>query len=215
MIINRLQQLLDELKLNQSEAAKRLGIRQQNLSLILNKKRPFGTNMQRRVIAEFGVSKDWLLTGQGEMFQQKLEDNISPVKSNAIKVPLFSIEAVAGFVNGGEQTEFVEDEILWYGAQKEDFAISVVGDSMSPIIPNGSIALLRPYAVFDVEDLCFGKPHVIIQNDGRAMLKVIKYDRNKSGHIILESFNPDFPPKSIPASSIRHYYLVVSCQINF
>lgn len=212
MIIKRLKELFSYLGLNQSEAADRLGIRQQNLSLILNGKRPFGTNMQRRVLSTFGVSKEWLLEGNGEMFIKPLPDEnvLTPIFDTTL-VPLFNLEAVAGF-DGYIDTEYVEGMMSWPGAQKGDFAIHVTGNSMTPRIPDGSIVLARQYPFTGFDDIDFGRVHIVV-TDGCAMIKVLKFDPDHPGHVLLVSYNEEYPIRSLPASEIRHLYLAVSVQV--
>lgn len=211
-MITRLKELLSHLGLNQTEAAQRLGVRQQNLSLILNEKRPFGPNMQRRVLSTFGVSKEWLLDGVGEMFVKSTPEEpvLTPILDSTL-VPLFNLEAVAGF-DGFIDNEYVEGTMSWPGAKQGDFAVHVSGNSMTPRIPDGSILLARPYTFIGFDDLDFGRVHIVVTDDC-AMIKVLRFDPDHPGHVLLVSYNEDYPVRSLPATEIRHLYLAVSVQI--
>ena len=204
----------DSIGITQVDIANQLGVSKAYVNSLFSGRSRFGKKQAEKWSNQFGISKSWLLTGEGAMFADNLDDNVvSADAAMAIKVPLYSLEAVAGFHNTGEQQEYIEGEIIWYDAHRGDFAVSITGDSMAPVIPNGSLVLLRPYPVCAIEDLDFGKPHVVVLDDNRAMLKVIKYDRDNPGNIILESYNRDYPPRSIHASQIRHFYLAVGYQV--
>lgn len=67
-IILRIKQLMKYYELNISETAQKIGISQPNLSAMLSGKRPIGGNIINKFIISFGINKDWLESGQGEMY---------------------------------------------------------------------------------------------------------------------------------------------------
>ena len=67
-IILRIKHLMKYYELNISETAQKIGISQPNLSAMLSGKRPIGGNIINKFIISFGISKDWLENGQGEMY---------------------------------------------------------------------------------------------------------------------------------------------------
>ena len=164
---------------------------------------------------------EWLLNGEGSMLRKE-EAMLTSSRDNDIltavsmddipRIPLYSLTAVAGFGNGTDMSEYVEAQIPWASAREGDFAIHVTGNSMEPKIPNGSDVLVRPYNYFDYNDLEFGRVHVVVTDDDRAMLKVVKLDRKNPGHLLLISYNEDYPDVSMPVSSIRRVFLAVAVQ---
>lgn len=65
---NRLQQIRDRFKLNQTDFSAEIGMSQSNYSKIeLNKVKPSKTVLYA-LKEHFGVDPDWIMTGQGEMF---------------------------------------------------------------------------------------------------------------------------------------------------
>lgn len=72
-IILRIKQLMKYYELNISETAKKIGVSQPNLSAMLSGKRPIGGNIINKFIISFGINKDWLESGQGEMFDLDLK----------------------------------------------------------------------------------------------------------------------------------------------
>ena len=203
----------NRLGISQVEIAKTLGVSKAYVNSLFTGRRPFGKKQAEIWEQLFGISRAWLITGEGEMLKAAVphpeEDVVTPV-ADAMVVPLFNLEAVAGF-NGHIESEYVEATMPWPGAKDGDFAVHVTGDSMTPRIPDGSIVLARPYPFTSFDDLCFGKVHIVVTDDC-AMLKVLKFDPVHPHHVLLVSYNENYPPRSIPASEIRHIYLAVAVQ---
>lgn len=171
------------------------------------------TTFDRISKSPIDLNVHWLLTGEGTMLRDaSAEQEISLVSSPLPSVPLYSLESVAGFSARQEQPQYVEKEIPWANAKAGDFAVHVAGNSMEPKIPNGSMVLVRPYPYTDYTDLEFGRVHIIVTDDDRAMIKVIKIDPEQPDNILLISFNPDYPTRSIPVASIRRVFLAVAVQ---
>lgn len=66
----RLKELRRILELNQTDFAKQLGITQTAYSMIESGSRPFTEKYIKLICSIFGVSEQWLRTGNGEMFLQ-------------------------------------------------------------------------------------------------------------------------------------------------
>lgn len=67
-IILRIRELMKYYDLNISETAEKLGISQPNLSAMLSGKRPIGGNVINKFIISFGINKEWIEYGKGEMY---------------------------------------------------------------------------------------------------------------------------------------------------
>ncbi|MCM1517562.1 MAG: hypothetical protein NC117_02860 [Pseudoflavonifractor sp.] len=157
------------------------------------------------------LNMQWLMTGEGEMLNHPAE--VVPVRQSEVAtVPLYALESVAGFSGDTERQQYIEEMIPWVGARDGDFAVHVTGDSMEPRIPDGSTVLLRPYTYSDYTDLEFGRVHVVVTDDDRAMLKIIRLDRERPGGILLISINDEYPTKRLPVARIRRVFLAVSVQ---
>lgn len=72
-IILRIKHLMKYYELNISEMAKRIGVPQSNLSAMLSGKRPIGGNIINKFVISFGINKDWLESGNGEMYDLDLK----------------------------------------------------------------------------------------------------------------------------------------------
>jgi len=67
---NRLKQIRKELDLSQDEFGKKIGMQSNSISTMESGVRPIVERTVIAVVKEFGVSRDWLETGDGEMFDQ-------------------------------------------------------------------------------------------------------------------------------------------------
>jgi transcriptional regulator with XRE-family HTH domain len=67
--IDRVIEIRKELKLTQTEFAKRLGIRQTALSMIELRHNDLTTQNVKLICLSFNVNEKWLRTGEGEMFK--------------------------------------------------------------------------------------------------------------------------------------------------
>lgn len=72
-----LREFLSSQKLTQQEVADILGIRQTNVSALLRGERNFGKKMAERWSNAFGLRVNWLLTGEGPMFDTDKADTTS------------------------------------------------------------------------------------------------------------------------------------------
>lgn len=74
MIGNRVKEIRKSIDLTQMEFAKKLGVSQNSISQIENGTRNPGGALIKVICQEFGVSEDWLRTGEGEMFSSLRSD---------------------------------------------------------------------------------------------------------------------------------------------
>lgn len=67
-LIDRIKSVMKTIGVNQVVFAEKTGMRQQNISRILNGKVNIGDAVINKIVLSFDVNKDWLLTGVGSMF---------------------------------------------------------------------------------------------------------------------------------------------------
>ena len=67
-MINRLKEIRNSLGLTQTEFAKSVHLTPQSISMIESGKRPVTDRLIHNICTEFGVSEEWLRTGEGDMF---------------------------------------------------------------------------------------------------------------------------------------------------
>lgn len=125
-------------------------------------------------------------------------------------IPLYNFDAAAGLVAIFNQHQVEPtDYIRIPDIPPVDGAIYVKGESMSPLIKNGDVVMFKKKEV-NIDNILWGEIYILsFMNDGDSYTAV-KYLRqsDRPDYIRLESFNPDFPPKDIPMSSITALAIV-------
>lgn len=139
------------------------------------------------------VSSDYLL-GRSDFPQLELE-NESNVLENVYQIPVFnSVSAGFGRLADSSPEEYVPTH-LPYGSSPEEYVrINVSGDSMSPLIDDGSQILVRLQPT--VEN---GSVAVVMVDGTDAFVKKLNYGMN---WLELESINPYYPVRRFENSDI-------------
>lgn len=103
---------------------------------------------------------------------------------------------------GGLAYQDIEDYIPAANVKHPDeyFYLRVSGDSMEPRISAGDLALIRKQEDVESGELAA----VIINGDEGTLKKVIKRD----GAVILQAFNPDYPPRVFTGPDINTLTIV-------
>lgn len=70
-MIARIVSLREELKINQEEFAKKIGVSRNFISLVETGKRNLSDRTITDICRKFNVNESWLRTGEGKMFMQK------------------------------------------------------------------------------------------------------------------------------------------------
>lgn len=152
------------------------------------------------------LNTEWLITGRGEMLNEK-ENNI--LKSSIDRKdtrPRIPYDAAAGTLTDTVEgiTEYQCEEVPVISVfPKYDFTIRIVGRSMEPeYFAGDEVACLK---VNEKRFLQWGRVHVLDTTQGVVIKRI--YDNGDS--VICRSYNPEFPDFLIPKEDIRSYNLVV------
>jgi repressor LexA len=153
------------------------------------------------------VHPNWLLTGEGEMYQPPSRpQNVYPLQS-AIrrKVHLVDLPLVSAVPAGKVSTMFHPDYVDNYVTvddvkDPQAFALKVKGSSMSPRIEDGDIVIVSPQQDARNGDIC------VIRVDGGDTLKKVKFE---GSYIHLVPLNPDFEPVTVKRKDVDFVWKVV------
>ncbi len=217
--IDAINYLLDNQRgLTKAALADALFVKPTKFSEILNGRMLAGTEVMGGLAEKFNISAEWLLTGIGSMIKNELERN-ETIQDFSLRtdkhiefqyIPLFEFDAAAGLVAIFNQHQIEpSDYIRIPNIPPVDGAIYVKGESMSPLIKNGDVVMFKKKEV-NIDNILWGEIYILsFMNDGDSYTAV-KYLRqsDRPDYIRLESFNPDFPPKDIPMSSITALAIV-------
>lgn len=156
------------------------------------------------------LNKSWLLTGEGEMLNQKQETAHKDLLSD-YEIYLLPMTTYAGSLNG-----VLADCALLQNCEKVispikgvDFAITVYGESMAPEYPSGSRLLIKridPSVFID-----WGKVFVLDTSNGVIVKEVHTCERE--GYVTCHSINPDpkYADFDVALKEIYGMYRVLMC----
>ncbi len=154
------------------------------------------------------VRPEWLLTGEGEIYNTPPEhNNVYPLyKEKTFKVvQLVDIPILSSVPAGKTATTFHPDYVESYVTidninDPNAFALVVKGASMSPKIEDGDIVVVSPKHEARNGDIC------VVRVNEEDVLKKIKIDNT---HIHLIPLNPEFDPVSVRKRDIAFVWKVV------
>lgn len=154
------------------------------------------------------LNRDWLLYGEGEMYLSAEAAREREALLSGYEVPLLPVEAYAGNLQMWSQGVRPEDcDHILSPVKNVDFAIKVSGDSMEPFVYSGTIAFIK--RINDRAFIPWGNPMVIDTENG-VLLKVVNPSDQGNEYIEAQSYNPKYPPISIPKASIYGIYRVLA-----
>ncbi len=139
------------------------------------------------------VSSDYLL-GRTDIPNAEFDSN-TQTDDNVFQIPVYdSVSAGLGRLADSTPADFVPT-FLPYGSDPEKYIrINVSGDSMSPLIDNGSQILVRLQPSVDN-----GAIAVVLVDGEDAFVKKLNYG---SGWLELESINPYYPARRFEKSEV-------------
>ncbi len=109
-IVLRIKELMKSCGLNQTEFAEKIGMKQQNLSRILNGKANIGEGVINKILLSFDVNKEWLVSGEGEMLKSKQTSDARPLDNiHFMSVPFVPVHAQAGYLLGYGDPVYIEE----------------------------------------------------------------------------------------------------------
>lgn len=152
------------------------------------------------------LNRDWLLYGEGDMLLEGSGDRrVSSLRD--YEVPLLPVEAYAGSLQmWSEGIMPSQCDMVVAPMPGVDLAIRIAGNSMEPEFHNGSMIFLKK--INERAFIPWGNPLVIDTENG-VLVKAV-YPGNTPGSIEARSYNPDYPPFSIPVDSIYGLYRILA-----
>lgn len=162
-----------------------------------------------RLCDVLNVSKDWLISGSGDM----LAVSVAPVvpTGDGSGIPLIPLEAVAGFYPGIDTEgvslqncdHYVVPEFERLGAE---YIIRVSGSSMYPKFSNGDVLACKK--ITEITFFQWGKVYVLDTQQGALVKRV--FEHADQSLLICQSDNKEnYPPFNLPKSEIRSMSIVL------
>lgn len=213
----RLLQFINKMNISRAEFERRSGLAN---GYVKKLKGNLGDGKLNDVLTAFpNLNKIWLLTGEGSMLNDNIQDNtVQNMVNKQATDTLSDYETwlLPQTAHGGSLTNIPADSIFLQNCEKivspikgVDFAIGIHGDSMAPEYPSGSRVLIKkinPDAFID-----WGKAYVLDTCNGVILKEVLKCERE--GFITCHSVNPDpkYADFDVSLNEIYGIYRVLMC----
>ena len=215
---NKIKEYFSEKGLSQQEAATMLGVQQAAVSNQLNG-RPFGKNSAAKWNKAFGFRINWLLTGEGPMFDKDSEqakeyniedhpelnhdDDIPVVPARLFRAP--EIDIYEYVIN----STTVEKLPPVPHFQKHELFATCPGDAMAPRICRGYLLALRRMP--EDTPIINGEIYVVdTKSLGMFLRRIV--DNGETVTFIAEN-QDDFPDFELPHTDITNIFRVVGVLI--
>ncbi len=215
----KIKEYFSEIGMSQVDAAEKLGVQQAAVSNQLNG-RTFGKNSAAKWNAVFGFRTNWLLTGEGPMFdsQNKIADegftyeehpelnhdeDIPVVPQRLFRAPDIDIYAYV------TQSPNVDRLPPVPHFQKHDLFARCPGDAMAPRIQRGYMLAMRrmdsDIPIINGEIYC-----IDTKSNGMFIRRVIE---NEDSYTFVAENSKDFPNFDLPKKEILNVFRVVGMLI--
>lgn len=199
--IDRFDKYMSSKGLNDNKVTLQLGL---TVGLI-GKSRKEGRDLSDKVIEKIlnfytDLNRVWLLTGEGEM----TNDKPATRASHSIRYWV-DVDATAGGVTVFDDMitkNYIDLSIPEFRDCTD--AVNLYGDSMAPLYKSGQIIILKEWTESFID---FGNVYLIVTKSGNRMVKYLRKGTDKQ-HVLCVSENKEFDPFEIEIADILQLYLV-------
>ena len=196
-----LRDFLSDQKLTQQEDADILGIRQTNVSALLRGERNFGKKMAERWSKAFGLRVNWLLTGEGSMFETDV-NNINDTDNTSTSTPLDKDDLVPIVPNG--VTGIFDSQPKVHQFPRYDFYFQCVTDAMRPEIFPGDLLGIR--RLEPTAPLINGETYVFDTKSAGMQIRMLE---EKEDGYLATAHNDRYKDTFFPRSEIIRIFTIV------
>lgn len=177
-----------------------------NCIAIEHGKRKIGKRLAADVIKHHHVNPEWLMTGEGEMF----DEESSTAKVIDPGVPFFNVNlSEISFESFSTLNEPPEYYVNYRPFNDCDAYLPIYGDSMYPRYASGEIIAVREIINFEV--IQWGEAYLLIADERANGISTVKllYEHPNEKKIILRSSNPNFKGDTVLSKEmIKRLFLV-------
>ena len=214
----RIKDYFNEEGMSQQEVAKILNVQQAAVSNQLNG-RPFGKNSAAKWNMAFGFRVNWLLTGEGPMFDISTEDSVKnhielhPELNHDEDIPVIPARLfrapeinIYEYVMNSENIDRLPPVPHF---QKHDLFATCPGDAMAPRICRGYLLALRRIPIDN--PIINGEIYVVdTKSNGMFLRKLVD---NGDGLTFIAENQKSFPDFTLPYMDVINIFRVVGVLI--
>lgn len=209
----RLKHFLKQENIEQTEVSKYLGVAKQYINAICQGKKGVSKQKANLLQEGFGVSAGWLLTGEGTMYANQPEYEVTTVYEPEDEVernlspkgrPYYAVDFAAGFdILENDQTNTPSYYINFPPYNDCDCWCNARGNSMDPTISSGDLIAMK--RIHDFRYLINGEIYGIVTSNG---LRTIKRVRDNGRTLTLIPDNKEIPEQTIPKEIITNVFII-------
>lgn len=222
LVLKNIEHLMVSKGMKQGRFADFVGVDRSNFSKILKGNYPCGDGVVNKIVLATGVNKQWLLTGEGDMYTPRQVNEVSYGDFIVMNVPLVGQYAYGGYLCGYQDETYVAQLpripfVVDHEARGRYVAFEMRGDSMTDDTGRyieGDILLCREVP----QDLwCQTKLHmrkwdfVIVHKEGILIKRVVDHDV-ENHRLTLHSLNPLYSDRVVDLVDVRQIFNVVKLQ---
>lgn len=215
---NKLREYFENQGITQKEVAERIGIKPQYLTKIYNDDREIGKNMATKWTTQFGLSKVWLLTGEGEMLSSsktpdaEISEPSVPQMSYSSGQPYYNVDFIGGFdLVLDDQTIKPEYNIDFKPFNKSGVMwCNITGHSMEPKISHGDIIAIKEVVNWQ-EFLNMGETYAIVTTNNLRTVKVIRKGSDENKYRLVPINIKEYDEQEISKNMVMRVFEVLGC----
>lgn len=221
LVLKNIEHLMVSKGMKQGRFADFVGVDRSNFSKILKGNYPCGDGVVNKIVLATGVNKQWLLTGEGDMYTPRQVNEVSYGDLIIMNVPLVSRYAYDDYLNNYLDDDYVNRlpkfPISKGGEQGRYIAFEMEGDSMiddTDRYVEGAILLCReiPKSLWGQITQYMKKwDFVIVHKEGILIKRVVNHDV-ENHRLTLHSLNPLYSDRVVNLVDVRQIFNVVKLQ---
>jgi phage repressor protein C with HTH and peptisase S24 domain len=208
--IERIQNVIDYTGLSARKLAGYIGLSSPQIFYDIKKgKCGISKDLANKIHEKYlNISRSWLLTGDGQMFNNTIETSVVNLNSEHRGAPVYNIDATCG----AEVRDFylTDERIVGYVDLPEirpnTHIIRANGDSMQPVINDGNLVALREVSSWDT--VFYGQIYLVILEDYRMLKYIRRYEADEQNYVILRSENTNYDDMIVSKKKILKLFIV-------
>lgn len=155
------------------------------------------------------INKDWVIYGNGDMFDKQTRPTSNTGIPQEKLVPLIPVSSRTDrFDKFYLSVRREECKQLYSPVNGADIAVPITEESMAPEYSNGSIVFLKK--LDDNAFIEWGKVYMLNTNNGPIIKKLMPVG-NDNSRVSCVSINPEYPPFLVTLKDIYGVYKVLAC----
>ena len=218
---NQIKEYIKIQGVKQKDIAKKLNVSPSYISSIQRNLKGLEDESLDKWANVLGVNRNWLLTGEGSMLKETSKDDnnasfVAPyIKDELIYLPLFSVPALASFMENTSQATGTIETYPVYVAKGEAYTrdkhivIEVKGESMYPTINNKAMILCEKVEPEQWDNVQSEQIIAIVYDNSFTIKRVLRNNLATTNTLTLSADNPKYGTLEVARCDIKGIYKAI------